>query len=135
MDFETIEEILKEKNVKYKIRPEEGYGLVEFWTDAAGQDIVAEFEFDGTPEGFVKKFAEYADNYDVDDQVRIFVGMLGERGVPNTVRELLDDCQEAKDTLMGVKEALETAQSDINKALQNYEESLSDTGVNIDKKG
>lgn len=28
--------------------------------------------------------------------------MRGENGVPSSIRELLDDCQEAKDTLMEI---------------------------------
>lgn len=85
------------------------YGIIEFWTDTAGQDIPTEIEFDGTAEDFVKKFCEAADNYDVDEQVELFIGMRGKQGVPDTVRELLDDCQEAKDTLMMIAEKLKEA--------------------------
>lgn len=85
------------------------YGLVEFWTNTAGQDIPTEFKFDGTAEDFVKQFCEAAENYDVDEEVELFVDMRGKNGVPNTVRELLDDCQEAKDTLMKVAKALKNA--------------------------
>ncbi len=106
MTFKEIKEILEEKNVKYEIRPKEGYGLVEFWTDTAGQDIPTEFDFDGTPDGFVKKFVECAENYDVDEEVELFAGMRGKQGVPDTIRELLDDCQEAKDTLLDIAKAL-----------------------------
>lgn len=106
MTFKKIEEILEEKGVKYEIRPKEGYGLVEFWTDTAGHDIITEFDFNGTPKGFVKEFVERAENYDVDEEVELFVGMRGKRGIPDTVRELLDDCQEAKDTLLDIAKAL-----------------------------
>ena len=82
--------------------------LVEFWTDTAGQDIPVEFEFDGTPEGFVKEFTQYAESYDVDEQVEIYADMRGKRGVPNTIREILDDCQEAKDTLMEISGKLKS---------------------------
>lgn len=78
---------------------------VEFWTDTAGQDIC----FDSTtsdPEEFIKEFIEYADSYDVDEEVELYIDMRGKNGVPATVRELLDDCQEAKDTLMKIANKL-----------------------------
>lgn len=93
---------------KYEDR-DEWYGIVEFWTDTADQDVPTEFEFDGTASDFVKKFCEAAENYDVDEEVELYVDMRGKNGVPSTVRELLDDMQEAKDTLMEIAEKLQTA--------------------------
>lgn len=85
------------------------YGLVEFWTDTSGQDIPTEIYFDGTAEDFVREFCEAAENYSVDDEVELYIGIRGKYGVPETVRELLDDCQEAKDTLMEIAEKLKEA--------------------------
>lgn len=82
------------------------YGIIEFWTDTAGQDIPTEFTFDGTAEDFVKEFTEAAKRYDVDEEVELYAGMRGKQGVPNTIRELMDDCREAKDTLMKLAEKL-----------------------------
>lgn len=108
--MERIKKVLDELNVKYEINEETddctASALVEFWTDTAGQDIPVEFDFDGTPEDFVKQFTKRAENYDVDEEVEIYVDMRGKNGVPNTVRELLDDCQEAKDTLMDISRRL-----------------------------
>lgn len=117
--MERIEEVLEEMNIKYEFEeklPYPGkdswYGLVEFWTDTAGQDIPTEIEFDGAAEDFVDKFAEAAERYDVDEEVELFVDMRGKNGVPNTVRELLDDCQEAKDTLMEIAKKLKDVLKD-----------------------
>ena len=106
MTFKEIEKVLEEKGVKYEIKPEEEFGFVEFWTDTAGQDIVTELKFDGTPEGFIKDFAFYAETYDVDEEVAVYVNMRGQNSVPATVSELLDDCQEAKNKLMDIAAAL-----------------------------
>lgn len=106
--WEQIEEVLDDMNLRYDIS-KENEAIVEFWTDTAGQDIPIELDYDGTPEDFVEKFTEAADNYDVDEEVELFVNMRGKQGVPNTVRELLDDCQEAKDTLMEIAEKLKEA--------------------------
>lgn len=85
------------------------YGLFEFWTDTADQDVPTEIEFDGTAEDFVNKFVEVAENYDVDEEVELYIGMRGKNGVPNSVRTLLDNCQEAKDTLMKIAKKLKEA--------------------------
>lgn len=111
--MKRIENCLEELGVRYKIKPPTedtcGYGFIEFWTDTAGQDIPTEIDFDGTAEDFVKEFCEAAENYDVDEEVELYVNMRGRDGVPNTVRELLDDCQEAKDKLMEIAEKLKEA--------------------------
>jgi hypothetical protein len=107
--WSKIEQVLENSGVRYKLGSATEEALVEFWTDTAGQDIPTEFEYDGTPEDFVFRFAEAAENYDVDDEVELYVGLRGQRGVPNTVRELLDDCQEAKDTLMELADKLQKA--------------------------
>ena len=102
-----LKETLDCMNVKYNI--DGNNALIEFWTDTAGQDIPTEFEFDGTPQDFVKQFTEAAENYDVDTEVEIFADMRGKNGVPATIRELLDDCEEAKQTLMDIAGALKRA--------------------------
>lgn len=87
---------------------DDNFATFEFWTDTAGQDVVVEFDYDGTPEDFVEKFREYADNYDPDEEVEMYVrnGMLGQRGVPSSIRTLIEDCEEAKETLMDIAESL-----------------------------
>lgn len=105
--MKRIEAVLDEMSINYDI--EKDHALIEFWTDTAGQDIPVEIDYDGTVEDLVEKFVEYANNYDVDDEVKVYVNMRGQNGVPNTVRELLDDCQEAKDTLMEIADELQNA--------------------------
>lgn len=111
--MKRIEKVLDDMGIKYKYEKVEGgdnwYGLVEFWTDTAGQDVPTEFDFDGTAEDFVKEFTERAESYDVDEEVEVYIDMRGRNGVPETVRELLDDCQEAKDTLMKIAVKLNAA--------------------------
>ena len=100
MTIERIRDILEGEDCKVDIS--ESSACIEFWTDTAGQDIATEFDYDGTAEDFIEKFEKRAEGYDVDEEVELFVNMRGQNGVPNTVREILDDCQEAKDTLMNL---------------------------------
>lgn len=109
--WEEIYDVLDNMNIKYSTNycGSGTEALIEFWTDTAGQDIPTEFDYDGTPEDFVKQFTESAENYDVDEEVELYINMRGKNGVPDTVRELLDDCQEAKDTLMEIARKLQEA--------------------------
>ena len=109
--MDRIKEVLEDLGVKYNIDDNEA--CVEFWTDTAGQDIPTEFEFDGTAEDFVKQFSEKAEHYDVDNEVELFAPMRGTRGIPDSIKELQEDCQEAKDTLMSIAKKLNRALSDV----------------------
>lgn len=108
--MKRIEKVLDEMNIKYEINKDNA--LIEFWTDTAGQDIPVEIDYDGTVENLVVKFATYAENYNVDDEVECYINMRGENGIPSSVRDLIDDCQEAKDTLMKIANKLKNAISD-----------------------
>ena len=110
--MERIEKVLDTLNIPnydwYKqVFSDDYYGIVEFWTNTAGQDISVEIDFDGTAEDFVKEFVKYVENY--DEEVELYVENRGIRGVPNTVMEIVADCQEAKDTLMEIADRLQVA--------------------------
>lgn len=105
--MERICNLLDELGIKNEI--EENFALIEFWTDTSGQDIPVEIDFDGTVDDLVNKFSMYAENYNVDEEVEIYAPMRGTNGVPTSIRELLNDCQEAKDTLMDIAKKMESA--------------------------
>ncbi len=106
-DMKMIEDILDSLDISHQI--EENFALIEFWTDTADQDIPTSFEYDGTPEDFVEQFSERAEAYDVDEEVELYASMRGKNGVPETIKELMEDCKEAKDTLMEISEKLKSA--------------------------
>ena len=102
--MDRIIKALDDMGIYHKI--DSNYALVEFWTDTAGQDIPTEFEYDGTASDFVKQFTKCAYAYDVDEEIELYVGMRGQRGVPERVRDIIDDCEEAKETLLNIANAL-----------------------------
>ena len=104
--WSSIKEVLDEEGVRYEIHDSEA--LIEFWTDVADQDIPTEFDYNGTPDDFVKQFSERAGNYDVDEEVELYANMRGKNGVPGTIRELMEDCQDAKNTLIDLAKKLQT---------------------------
>ena len=103
-EMERIYNVFDEMGVR--INDDEGNVTVEFWTDTAGQDVIIEFDYDGTPEGFIREFNDKADAYDVDEEVALNIKSLGKRGVPSTARVLVEDCEEAKETLMEIADRL-----------------------------
>lgn len=111
--MERIEKVLNEMGINYDYHKDENsdnyYGIVEFWTDTAGQDIPTEFDFDGTAEDFVKEFTESIENYDVDEEMKVYLPMLGKNGCPDSSETLLEDIKEAKHTLMEIASKLNAA--------------------------
>lgn len=103
-EMERIYNVFEEMDVR--INDDEDGVVIEFWTDTAGQDIVVEFDYDGTPEDFIREFNYRADTYDVDEEVALYINSLGKGGVPSTARELVEDCEEAKETLMEIADRL-----------------------------
>lgn len=85
--FCSIEE---EKNGQYVAELE--------WYSPAGEDFIVTLWFDGTSADFVREFADYADDFDPETHA---VEQYGMRGAPG-IRDLLDDADEIKNTLMRV---------------------------------
>ena len=99
-----LEEVLGELDyVKFDLR--EGYFIIEFWTDTAGQDVCYELDSDNVEE-IISGFTEYAEKYDVDEEVSVYEGSRGERGVPADYETLVADIKEAKETLLKIADRL-----------------------------
>lgn len=70
----------------------------DFWFDIKGKDIPTEVR-------------EYAEDFDADEHVELWVEGRGKRGVPETVRELVDDAEAIQKMLDELAEALESVQT------------------------
>lgn len=107
---DELEEVLGELDVKYDLK--EGHFLMEFWTDTAGQDICYELDSDNVEE-IISDFTEYAEErYDVDEEVSVYEGLRGERGVPADYETLVADIKEAKETLLKIADRLKEGVKD-----------------------
>ena len=49
-----------------------------------------------------RKIREYAEDFDPDDHIKVYLGMLGKNGVPDSVRDLLQDADDIKEMLFGL---------------------------------
>lgn len=102
--IDTIKEVLEEelKNINVcsvELQDGEYVAELEFYSDA-GEDFVFSIWFDGTWNDFVEKFREYAMEFDPDEHAEMYVDLRGQRGVPSSIRTLIEDAD-------GIKECLE----------------------------
>ena len=82
--------------------PEDGYVELEKYSPA-GEDFI----FSVGKENFVKDVREYADDFDEDEHVELWITSRGKYGVPATARELVEDAHAIKTMLRELAEALE----------------------------
>ena len=75
----------------------------------AGEDFV----FGVDTADFLKEVIEYADDFDIDEHVELWVEHRGEGGCPSAVRELVEDAEAIKQMLKTLADALIDAQSDV----------------------
>lgn len=69
------------------------------WYTPEGEDFIFTVWFDGTDADFIRKFAEYAADFDPDEHAEMWVDSRGKNGVPNSIRALIDDADAIKKML------------------------------------
>lgn len=84
-----------------------------------GEDWYVIIWFDDTDEDFIKSVRTCADNFDVDEEAEPYIEMRGQRGVPNSIADLIEDAKWKGKTLEDLADALE--------ALDSEDECYSDT--------
>ena len=76
----------------------------------AGEDLVVWISKDEG--GFVEGVRKYADDFDADEHAELYAGMRGKRGVPSSIRTLINDADEIQNMLDDLASALEEAKDD-----------------------
>ncbi len=56
-----------------------------------GEDWWLTLWYDGTDEDFIQKFETLVENFDPDEEAEIYIDMRGKNGVPDSIRDILDD--------------------------------------------
>ena len=105
-DFTMLNEktiaILEENDITVSERYEqdgEYYREIEFYSPE-GEDVLETIWYDGTDDGFIEGFRQLADNFDADEHAEMWIDGRGKRGIPDSVRALIDDAENIKDTLL-----------------------------------
>ena len=90
---------ISEQNGQYYVEIENGSPL--------GEDIVETVWFDGTDIGFIEGVRELADSFDPEEHAEMWIEGRGKNGVPESIRDLLDDADAIKEMLNELADALE----------------------------
>lgn len=72
------------------------------WYSPAGEDFIMVLWFVGTSADFIREFGKYAEDFDPEEHAAMWIENRNSvSGVPS-IRELIDDADEIKETLMRV---------------------------------
>lgn len=95
---------------------------VEFYTDTAGQDIFIGLSDITDINDFYNKLLEYIDNWDIDEELKIWTEMVGKNGVPD-IRTLVEDHEEIERKFDDLQCELRT-NVEISENIENFKRSL-----------
>lgn len=62
-----------------------------------GEDFI--FSVDNN-NNIVGQIIDYAENFDTDEHAEMYINIRGERGVPNSIKDLIEDAQDIKQMLL-----------------------------------
>ena len=71
-----------------------------------GEDVIIPLIYDGTEEDFIRQFERYAEDFDAEDHAEMWIESRGKNGVPDSIKDLLEDAEWIKDTLMEIADEL-----------------------------
>lgn len=128
-----IEELLEKHDfsvcgqITYRTYSNDGYDVELETYSPDGEDIIVPLIYDGTEEGFIKAFRRCAEDFDAEEHAEMWIESKGKNGVPNSIKDLLEDAEWIKDTLMKIAEELiefddqpEDGEKTINEAEKRY---------------
>lgn len=99
-------ELLEDNDMRFQIIERNGGILcaeIEF-TSKAGEDVIEALYF--TPETIVDDFYRLSREFDADEHAATYVNSRGQNGIPDSIRELIDDADWIKYKLMGVADEI-----------------------------
>lgn len=100
---------------------------IEFYTDTAGQDVFIELSDVSDLNDFYDKLLEYIDNWDIDEELKIWTEMVGKQGVPD-IRTLVEDHEEIERKFDNLQCELRT-NIEISENIENFKRSLYEENI------
>lgn len=91
---------------EYQEKDEDVYIELNQYTPA-GEDWQRTIWFDGTDEDFINSMRKFVYEFDVDEEVEIWIGSRGKNGVPSSIKVLVEDAEWKYKQLENLLEALE----------------------------
>ena len=84
----------------------DGYDVELETYSPEGEDVIISLIYDGTEEDFVKQFESYAEDFDAEEHAETYINMRGKNGVPESIKNLLEDAEWQKEMLLEVAKDL-----------------------------
>ena len=100
---------------------------IEFYTDTAGQDVFIGLSDVSDLNDFYDKLLEYIDNWDIDEELKIWTEMVGKQGVPD-IRTLVEDHEEIERKFDDLQCELRT-NVEISENIENFKRSLYEENI------
>ena len=88
------------------------YGLEFGQHTPCGEDWIEHIELGDTVEYFINKLLERVNDWDSEEEAEIYIDMRGQRGVPSSIRDLLDDADWKEEQLTNLVSALQLVDFD-----------------------
>ena len=92
-----------------------------------GEDWSEIIWFDGSKEGFVEAVRNRANDFDVDEEVEVWIACRGENGCPSSIEALVEDAkwkeeqiEKLADALEGLDRSVPTEKKAIQRVVVNY---------------
>lgn len=99
-DFSLCGEISERYNEKGK------YDIELETYSPEGEDVIVSLIYDGSEEGFIEAFVDYANWFDAEEHAEMWIESRGKNGVPESIKDLLEDAEWQKNMFLEVAEAL-----------------------------
>lgn len=84
----------------------DGYDVELETYSPEGEDIIISLIYDGTEEDFIRQFESYAEDFDAEEHAETYINMRGQNGVPESIKDLLEDAEWQKEMLLDVAKNL-----------------------------
>ena len=76
------------------------------WYTPLGEDFIFCIWYDGSDENFYDEFYRYYDVFDPDEHCAMWVPLRGTNGVPDSIRDLVNDAEDIDEFLKNVTDDL-----------------------------
>lgn len=85
----------------------DGYDVELKTYSPEGENVIITLIYDGTEEDFIRQFERYTEDFDAENHAEMWIERRGKNGVPNSIKDLLEDAEWIKSTLEEVVDDLE----------------------------
>ena len=107
----------------------DGYDVELETYSPEGEDVIISLIYDGTEEDFIRQFESYAEGFDAEEHAETYINMRGQNGVPESIKDLLEDAEWQKEMLLEVAKNLKNIdnEEEDTKELKTYKCTISIT--------